>query len=96
MQPRLRKIAKYIALPAMILSSSVAFQAQTLVTRNQDKGTLDQSTVSRTSAGVFTSPEEAGAGSSFVPGAASTTPLAHSSKGVSMLEQAKEISREAI
>ena len=85
MQPRLRKIAKYIAVPAMLLSSGMAFHAQTL------------SAASSTSPGAITPTLESRAGGPSVTRATSMTPpLAHSADKVSLLEQARKISREAI
>jgi hypothetical protein len=85
MQTRLRKIAKYIAVPAMLLSSGMAFHTQTL------------SAASRTSPSAITPMLESRAGGPSVTRTTSMTPpLAQSSGNVSLLEQARKISEEAI
>jgi hypothetical protein len=95
MLTRLRKIAKYVALPVMLLSSGMAFHTQNLLAANQ--GATDQSAISRSSLGSFVSPVGPGTGGPSITRTTSVTPpLAQSSNSMSLLDQAREISKEAI
>jgi hypothetical protein len=97
MQSRIRKAAKYIAVPAMLLSSGIAFNTQGLFAANQDTDTAGRFAQHRASPGTFVSPGQTATGGPSVTKATSLmAPSANSPKSVLSSEQAKEFSSEVI